>query len=114
MDEMALEDDDDLIKSAIFMVGKVDNQYQIFTGNYIINHNIDTLKGNIDKVNAMSKEELKIYYKETLDNGRMSAKGGGGLGIIDIARKSGQNIDYNFMPVNDKHSFFTLNIKILK
>ena len=42
----------------------------------------------------------------------MSAKGGGGLGMIDISRKSGQKLDYNFMSVDESCSFFTLNIKI--
>jgi len=47
-----------------------------------------------------------------LNNGEMSDKGGGGLGMIDIARKTGEKLNYNFMPVDDSYSFFSLNIKI--
>jgi hypothetical protein len=39
-------------------------------------------------------------------------KGGGGLGMIDIARKTGQKLNFDFAPVDDKYSFFSLNIKI--
>lgn len=99
-------------RSAIFMIGKVDDQYRILTGNYMYSEHVERLKGRIDTVNSMDREELKAYYKEVLNNGEMSAKGGGGLGMIDIARKSGQKLDYNFMSVDDKTSFFTLNIKI--
>ena len=60
----------------------------------------------------MSKEELKEFYKKTLNNGQMSKKGGGGLGMIDIARKTGEKLDYNFLEIDNKVSFFTLNIKI--
>jgi hypothetical protein len=42
----------------------------------------------------------------------MSLKGGGGLGMIDIARKTGEKIGYNFLEIDNKVSFFTLNIKI--
>ena len=42
----------------------------------------------------------------------MSEKGGGGLGMIDIARKSGQKLDYEFLPIDDVFAFFTLTIKI--
>ena len=42
----------------------------------------------------------------------MSLKGGGGLGMIDIARKTGQKLEYDFLKVDDKFSFFTLNIKV--
>lgn len=100
------------LKSAIFMIGKLESLYTIFTGNYILNENISGLKGRLDKVNSLNKEELKDYYKEVLNNGEMSLKGGGGLGMIDIARKTGEKIEYNFLEINDKISFFTLNIKV--
>ena len=99
-------------RSAIFMIGKLDGQYNIITGNYIANENVSGLKRRLDDVNALSKEELKDYYKQILNNGEMSLKGGGGLGMIDIARKTGQKLNYNFQPIDDNLSFFTLNIKI--
>lgn len=100
-------------RSAIFMIGKLDNTYRIFTGNYMHTDNVTDLRSKIDKVNSLNKEELKEFYKEVLNNGEMSKKGGGGLGMIDIARKSGQKLDYNFMPVDNKCHFFTLNINII-
>jgi len=51
-------------------------------------------------------------YKQVLTNGQVSDKGGGGLGIIDIAKKSGEKLDYGFMPVDDFNSFFSLNVSI--
>ena len=101
-------------KSAIFMIGKMDDHYSIITGNFIHTEFIDKLKGRLDAINGMSKEELKAHYKEVLNNGQMSDKGGGGLGMIDIARKSGQKLDYNFMRINDKSSFFSLNVKVVQ
>jgi hypothetical protein len=47
-----------------------------------------------------------------LNNGEMSLKGGGGLGMIDIARKTGEKLEYNFLEIDNKVSFFTLNIKV--
>jgi hypothetical protein len=102
----------DNIRSAIFMIGKIDSQYNIITGNYILTQNVNGLKNRLDEINKLSKEELKDYYKAVLNNGEMSEKGGGGLGMIDIARKTGQKLNYNFMPVDDIYSFFSLNIKI--
>jgi hypothetical protein len=113
MDEIPNNGENDKrIRSAIFMIGKVDNQYNIITGNYIRSKNVDSLKTRLDEINKLSKEELKDYYKLVLNNGEMSDKGGGGLGMIDIARKTGQKLNYNFMPIDDTYSFFSLNIKI--
>lgn len=102
----------DINRSAIFMIGKVNNAYTITTGNYILGENVHGLKSRLDEVNALSKEELKEYYKKVLNNGEMSLKGGGGLGMIDIARKTGEKLEYNFLEIDNKVSFFTLNIKI--
>lgn len=100
-------------KSAIFMVGKMNDQYFIITGNFIQSENVNGLKEKLDTINAMDKEQLKDYYKAVLNNGTMSAKGGGGLGMIDIARKSGQKLEYNFKPVDQDNSFFSLNVKVI-
>lgn len=98
--------------TVIFMVGKDGDTYSIFTGNYINNENANKLKAKLDKINSLDAEELKTYYKEVLNNGMMSDKGGGGLGMIDIARKSGKKLDYDFQKVDDDHSFYSLNIKV--
>ncbi|MCB9334624.1 MAG: hypothetical protein H6586_00625 [Flavobacteriales bacterium] len=112
-----IDEDDKLTaqneKSALFMIRKEqDGEYSIMTGNYIAQENVNNMKDRLDRINAMDKEELKDYYKEVLNNGEMSAKGGGGLGMIDIARKSGRKLEYNFAPVDDKFSFFSLNVKV--
>jgi hypothetical protein len=113
LDEITEVDvDKEKIRSAIFTIGKLDNKYSIITGNYILNENISGLKGRLDEVNSLNKEELKEYYKRVLNNGEMSLKGGGGLGMIDIARKTGEKLEYNFLEIDNKVSFFTLNIKV--
>jgi hypothetical protein len=103
---------DEKIRSAIFTIGKLDNKYSIVTGNYILNENINGLRTRLDEVNSLNKDELKEYYKRILNNGEMSLKGGGGLGMIDIARKTGEKLEYNFLEIDNKVSFFTLNIKV--
>ena len=84
----------------------------IQTGNYIDTESADELKGRLDLINNMDKDELKRYYQETLNNGSMSDKGTAGLGMIDIARKSGNKLEYQFLPISDNSRFFCLNIKI--
>ena len=110
--QTAIATDNVAPRSAIFMIGKTGPEYTILTGNYILSENVEKLKTNLDKINSIDKEQLKEYYKEILNNDEFSEKGGGGLGMIDIARKSGQKLNYNFLPVDNIYSFFSLNIKI--
>ena len=99
-------------RSAIFMIGIGDNHYSIVTGNYMLTKKVASFKEQLERINAMSSDELKSLYKEILNNDRLSEKGGGGLGMIDIVRKAGQKLNYNFAEINDKYSFFSLNIKV--
>ena len=99
-------------KSALFMIAKKDNHFVIRTGNYIDNESAAELEKRLDTINGMDKDELKKYYQEVLNNGALSEKGTAGLGMIDIARKSGNKLEYQFLPINEQNSFFCLNIKI--
>ena len=78
----------------------------------VLNENILGLKTRLDEVNSLSKDKLKEYYRSVLNNGEMSLKGGGGLGMIDIARKTGEKLEYDFLEIDNKVSFFTLIIKV--
>jgi hypothetical protein len=98
--------------AAILMIGRKPQSYDIITGNYIKKDRIDKLKKRIDEVNSLDKEGLKKLYQEVLNNPERSEKGGGGLGIIDIARKSGHSLNYDFMEADRDYSFFSLYIKI--
>jgi hypothetical protein len=86
--------------------------YYITTGNFVKNDGIDGVKTRIDQVNALNEEELKMVYRDVLLNKEISPKGGGGLGIIDIARKSGNSIGYKIYPFDDEYVFFELDINI--
>jgi hypothetical protein len=81
-------------------------------GNYIKNEAVRELRERIDKINELDYEELKKLYRFKLENGSFHAGGGAGLGIIDIARKSGTKISYNFEVINTSYSFFSLNIAV--
>jgi hypothetical protein len=99
-------------KYGMLVVQKVDNGYKIITGNFIHSENIEKLEEKIKRINRSSQEEIKELYKFILNHQRISAKGGGGLGLVDIARKTGNKLEYAFKEYNDKYSFFYLNILV--
>ena len=96
----------------VFVVEKDVDQYSITTGNAVANNKIEILKSLIDNVNSLDEQQLEQLYKKTLMEGKISEKGGAGLGFIDIARKTKQKLIYSFKPINDKTSFFLLLMKI--
>ena len=99
-------------KSVLILIGKEQGSFLIRTGNYIDNSKIGIMQVGLDEINSKDKEELKLYYQDRLKNSKVSAKGTAGLGMIEIARKSGNKLEYEFLKINEETSFFSLNVKI--
>lgn len=86
------------------------NTYKIITGNYLLNTEVAGIKTRIEMINSLNNEELRELYRNILDIGLVSTGGGAGLGFVDLARKSGRKLSYRFEEVDDKFSFFTLEV----
>jgi len=93
-------------KSEFFMTRSSNGRHYITTGNLIKNNEIDKLIEQIDYVNKLDADELKSLYKQVIKTGSISDRGGAGLGIIDMARKSDQKIKYIFKEYNKESSVF--------
>jgi hypothetical protein len=96
----------------IFLVSKGKDDYTVTTGNTVDNSKIADLKRLLEQVNSLEKEELTEMYKKQIKEGRLSDKGGAGLGFIDIKRKTGKNLEYHFLPISEGASFFLLTSTI--
>jgi hypothetical protein len=99
-------------KFGLLSIMKTENSYKIITGNFVQSDNVEKLEEKIKRINRSSHEEIKELYKFILNHQRISAKGGGGLGLVDIARKTGHKLNYTFLPYNKNFSFFYLNITV--
>jgi hypothetical protein len=99
-------------KFGLLVVKKVEGGYKIITGNFVNAENIEKLEEKIKRINRSTHKEIKELYKFILNHQRISAKGGGGLGLVDIARKTGNKFEYIFKEYSNKYSFFYLDILV--
>ncbi len=97
---------------AIFVVGKEQNEYFVSTGNVVINEKLPHIEEWVTMVNCLDEDDLKSLYKTRIKEAKISEKGGAGLGLIDIVRKTGNQLEYHFEPLDDNYSFFVLKSKI--
>ncbi|MBW8052018.1 MAG: hypothetical protein FVQ77_17090 [Cytophagales bacterium] len=110
-----LNPDNDVI-SGLFVIGEdPPDNYIVTSGNLILNDKIEPLRSRIDEINSMDISGLNNFYdKEITNEENISYKGGARLGLIDLAVKSGQKLEYNFIPVNKKVSFYSLQVRVSK
>lgn len=99
-------------KTALVMVKQSDEVFMVRTGNFIDKRLIPELESRLEHVNSLDEEGLREMYRLKLGDDERSLKGTAGLGFIDIARKSKNKLEYAFVDVNDKMSFFCLNVLI--
>lgn len=99
----------EFMTSNVFMIGyTADKGYSIYSGNVINGGKVEELREKIVRINTMTEEELKDFYKYMIRNGSSSGGSGSGLGLIQIARKTGKPLDFDFEKLDNEHYFFSL------
>lgn len=88
------------------------DSYELTIGNYLNNVNRKPLEEKLKLIDTLDDEGIKLKYREVLNNGERSDKGGSGLGLLHIARRAGSNMSYSIEEISDQLSYLTLNIKI--
>jgi hypothetical protein len=95
-----------------FRLGKVDNNFYIYSGNLVKNEDRHTLEQKIDLLNKSNQDDLKRLYRQIISDGKFSNEGGAGLGFIEIAKTSNSKLHYSFEKVNDFYVYYNINLAL--
>lgn len=99
-------------KPGFIIVSRHLNDYYITTLNLSNNDNATTIRNKLKKIKGLKYEEVKRLYMDTLSEGKISEKGGAGLGFITIALKSNNNIHCDMETLNEAQTLISMNVKI--
>ncbi len=97
-----------------FIIEKIAENYLIHTGNIILNENKLDVVFRLEELNNLGAEEVNDLYKKSLANAEISAKGGAGLGLIVMAKTTREKIRYDFEKINEKFSYFAMQLNLKK
>lgn len=100
--------------SPLFILGTDNGNVTITIGNLVATNERATLEDKINKINSLNDEEVKFLYgvimKQTVV--KFSTKGGAGLGLIDMKKKSGKPLQYKFQDVDGDVCHFNLKVSV--
>lgn len=99
-------------RQGILVICKKNQNYYIYSGNFIATEQADELKTYCEKINGMDKKQLSALYKEHLFDGKVRAKGGAGLGLIDIGRYSADKPVFDFRAHDAASVFYSFGLSI--
>jgi len=82
------------------------------TSNVVLNTSKIKIQEKIEEINQSSIEKLKQMQEYKMITGELTEKGGSGIGLINIAIRSNNKLDYKFETIDNDTSHFNLQIKI--
>ena len=94
---------------SLVVYSKTDSGYTVTTGNVIETDKIDDLRSRLDEINKLDSGEIRNVYRNMLSNAEFSNKGGAGLGLIEMAKKTGNKLDYDFIKLDNEFSYYILS-----
>jgi hypothetical protein len=99
-------------RRGILMICRDNDNYNVITGNIVKKDKVPGMRKSLEHINSLTKEELSALHKQQMRGGALSDKGGAGLGFIDMVKKTGSKLIFQFQELNDDVSFFILTSKV--
>lgn len=97
-------------RPSMFMVRNIAHNYYIGSANLIKKKKALQLDKELRNLHKLSREELREMYLKMLPATEFSKKGGAGLGLIEMARKSKQNFEFDFLSLSNYMSLFFMQL----
>ncbi|WP_027419205.1 DUF6272 family protein [Crocinitomix catalasitica] len=94
----------------LFTVRSFGNRHSIVTINPIKKSARKNIENSIDGLEGLTESALRELYLEALQNNELDTKGGAGLGLIEMARKTKRAPKYKFTEISDSEYAFQLEL----
>jgi len=100
------------IGMGMLLVRKVGNYYVLSSANLAKQEAAERIKNKCDYINSLNKDELKQFYKEQRQKPHEEGKSGGNIGLLDMARKSGNPLGVDLKVVDNGFAFMVLKVTL--
>lgn len=96
------------LRYGVMAIGYEREKYFIVCGNKVKQQDVPRLKASLSEIRQLDKDGLRALYNAKLRAPTDPEGKGAGLGFIEIARRSSQVIDFDFLAIDDDLAFFCL------
>jgi len=110
----ALKSSDDHRLQPNISVREVSDKIVIVASNPVSGSVKGKLISRLDKLNQSDEVALKTMHEDKINSDVRRCRNGAGLGLIYIALKSGNKINYNFRPLTEGYLYYEIQISLNK
>lgn len=100
------------LSSGMVTIGSENGRFFIVCGNIILDEDMEKLRGRLEILRGMDRDEIKAYYKEQLREPPDEGSRGATIGLIEIARRASAPIEFDFDRIDADRHFFCLKVSI--
>lgn len=100
------------LSSGMVSIGMTADRFFIVCGNTIMADDVPKLRERLASLRALSKDEIKALYREQLREPPEQDSRGATIGLIEIARRASEPIEFDFDPIDAEKFFFCLKVSI--
>ena len=96
----------------VFSKSESDNRFSLCTTNLVDTKQSDELVSALCAINAISENELRSLKKSVMISDCRSEHGGGGMGLLELAKLSNGNIKSELLPSLQDKLLFCLSVHL--
>lgn len=100
------------LSSGMVIIGTERGRFYIVCANTILEEDVPRLRQRLELLQKMDKDEIKAYYKEQLREAPEEKSRGATIGLIEIARRASEPIEFDFEHIESDKFFFCLKVSI--
>ncbi len=102
----------DRISSGLITVGCEQGHFFVVCGNIMRRTDAIPLRARLEKIRNLDPAGIKAYYLEKIKGSVDPASMGASLGLIEIARRASEPIQYDFLDIDDLNTFYCMKVFI--
>ncbi len=100
------------LSGGVVTIGTEQGRFFVVCGNVIRTWDVPKLKARLEHLSSLGKDEIKAYYKNQLREAPEEDSRGATIGLIEIARRASEPLEFDFQPLDEEHVFFCLKVII--
>lgn len=96
------------LRSGVVTVGVEDGRFFVLCANIVDAAKAPRLRERLETLAAMDQDALRTYYRQKLRDESEADSQGGTIGLIEIARRASAPIQFDFLELDPRTTFFCL------
>lgn len=97
---------------SVFLLRSTSEAHEVTAINAVRQEDEEKLRVGLERLDGMDLQQLKQVFLRGLQNEERTDRGGAGLGLIEMARRTGNPLRYAFAPIDAQHRLFSLQVLV--